>query len=262
MDSEDDLYAVLGVESGASADAIKAAYRNLVREHHPDRKQLTPEDVAEADARMAALNHAWEVLSDPARRRLYDEQRHVDELLRRRPSAAKSDVTEPAALAEDPAPSSASHTPEGEHARSTTSLQASHLLLERILTTRATFRWERDAIDGFEWTLAGRAFFSRYAAALRFEEAVDPEKAKRFIATVRTVLYLARSKTKYTLFLLLVERAGALDQVRSTFMEFCASDEGKGCGIVLVDATGSRALLCSQPPADERMRSLLALLGV
>jgi molecular chaperone DnaJ len=59
-----DHYAVLGVARGSSAAAIKAAYRALVKRHHPD---------AGGDSqRMLALNAAWEVLGDGERRRRYD----------------------------------------------------------------------------------------------------------------------------------------------------------------------------------------------
>ena len=59
-------YSVLGVERDASAEAIKAAYRALVKRHHPD---------AGGDAqRILALNAAWEVLGDRERRRRYDQQ--------------------------------------------------------------------------------------------------------------------------------------------------------------------------------------------
>ena len=56
-----DPYAVLGVSPGATAEEIKAAYRSLVKRHHPD---------AGGDAqRILALNAAWEVLGDGERRR-------------------------------------------------------------------------------------------------------------------------------------------------------------------------------------------------
>ena len=59
-------YELLGVDPDASAEEIQRAYRLLARRHHPD---VAPD----ADrATMAAINGAWAVLSDPARRRNYD----------------------------------------------------------------------------------------------------------------------------------------------------------------------------------------------
>jgi molecular chaperone DnaJ len=59
-----DHYATLGVPPGATTAEIKAAYRTLVKQHHPD---------AGGDQRtILALNAAWEVLRDGERRRLYD----------------------------------------------------------------------------------------------------------------------------------------------------------------------------------------------
>jgi hypothetical protein len=69
-------YDVLGVDEHASADEIRRAYVALAREHHPDHRAATGAVIGEADsdATIRAANAAWEVLSDPARRRAYDEQ--------------------------------------------------------------------------------------------------------------------------------------------------------------------------------------------
>ncbi|MCB9675507.1 MAG: J domain-containing protein [Alphaproteobacteria bacterium] len=63
-----DLYAMLGVPRGASPDDLKAAWRALARALHPDRN---PDDPGAA-ARLAELNAAYAVLSDPEKRRQYD----------------------------------------------------------------------------------------------------------------------------------------------------------------------------------------------
>ena len=62
-----DCYSTLGVPAAATADEIRAAYRRLARQYHPD-LNTGPE----AEARMKEINHAYSTLSDPQRRRHYD----------------------------------------------------------------------------------------------------------------------------------------------------------------------------------------------
>lgn len=64
-----DYYKVLGVAKHASEKEIKAAYRKLARKHHPDMNQGN----AKAEARFKEIGEAYEVLSDPEKRKRYDQ---------------------------------------------------------------------------------------------------------------------------------------------------------------------------------------------
>ena len=64
-----DYYAILGVPKTANEKQIRSAYRKLARKHHPD---VNPED-KEAEDRFKAINEAYEVLSDPDKRKKYDQ---------------------------------------------------------------------------------------------------------------------------------------------------------------------------------------------
>src|SRR4029453_7885889 len=64
-----DYYKVLGLDKNATQDDIKKTYRKLARKHHPD---LYPND-KEAHKKFQQINEANEVLSDPEKRKKYDQ---------------------------------------------------------------------------------------------------------------------------------------------------------------------------------------------
>jgi molecular chaperone DnaJ len=70
---EQDYYELLGVQRGADDAAIKAAYRRLAKEHHPDRKN----GCKESEARFKAINEAYDILKDPQKRAAYDRFGHA-----------------------------------------------------------------------------------------------------------------------------------------------------------------------------------------
>jgi molecular chaperone DnaJ len=69
------FYETLGVERNASAEDIRKAYRKLARKHHPD---LNPGDKA-AEERFKKVQEAYDVLSDPKKKQMYDQMGYYSE---------------------------------------------------------------------------------------------------------------------------------------------------------------------------------------
>ena len=66
--ANEDYYQILNVKRGASSDEIKKAYRKLARKYHPD---VNPGD-KQAEERFKRISQAYDVLSDPKKREIYD----------------------------------------------------------------------------------------------------------------------------------------------------------------------------------------------
>ncbi|KAF6250458.1 dnaJ-like protein subfamily B member 11-like protein [Scenedesmus sp. NREL 46B-D3] len=67
------FYDLLSVPQGASEQQIKRSYRKLALKYHPDKVTGTEAEKAEAAKHFAEINHAYETLSDPEKRQIYDQ---------------------------------------------------------------------------------------------------------------------------------------------------------------------------------------------
>ncbi|OGJ22555.1 MAG: hypothetical protein A2804_02175 [Candidatus Pacebacteria bacterium RIFCSPHIGHO2_01_FULL_46_10] len=72
MTTKRDFYDILGVHKSASKDEVKAAYRKLALQYHPDRNKA-----ADAEQRFKEINEAYQALSDDEKRKAYDQFGHA-----------------------------------------------------------------------------------------------------------------------------------------------------------------------------------------
>jgi len=261
-----DFYAILGLDSDASAESIKLAYRRLAREIHPDRMgHLSHAARAEASAGMAELNEAYEVLSNPRKRREYDEQFRTFQ--------AGEPVEAPAAPSEV-APEVVPVAPARPRARrgaeviSTVVHEFSNHLRSDLLTGRQTFSWRERKLEGFDWALEAGFWSTRYCVALRAFATANSAATQKFTNYANLAIERRRRllKKNYFLFLLPFQRITEPEHVSALCRRFTGRSGRPPLGgsrslIVLLDVSHGRSLPCGPRVQDKRFEQLLQRLG-
>ncbi|CBJ27545.1 Heat shock protein 40 like protein/ DnaJ domain containing protein [Ectocarpus siliculosus] len=89
----DELYSLLGVDRRATPAEVKRAYRNKSLQMHPDKLNQRGQEVTEQDrANFQKMKSAYDVLSDPSKRELYDQLGETGMLMMEDPFAAKDNM--------------------------------------------------------------------------------------------------------------------------------------------------------------------------
>jgi hypothetical protein len=149
-----DYYFLLGLPRFAPLEEVKAAYRKLAAEYHPDKvAELGPEAEEEANAKMQELNEVMAVLSDPARREKYHQ---LLDLIPERPlSAPPTPKPKPPPR---PAPTAES-VPEPAQASPPEPAEKRELVVEEQLreireaVRKLPLQWKEKKLPGWQWAL-------------------------------------------------------------------------------------------------------------
>jgi hypothetical protein len=268
----EDYYAVLGLDSGASQEAIKMAYRRLARETHPDRNaNSSPGEQCALSLQMAKLNGAYAVLSDPALRREYDDK------LRIMNSLAGNTVTQatPTMTVTKSVVTTQSSSKTRTGYRTQTSLDVdidsirdlSNRILANLLASRNGFTWNEIVLEGFDWGLEYASWMTHYCVGGRGFGLLDPAGAKK-IANYSEVIIgrFNRSVRKSQfLFILPSQQMSQWDSVSAELNRIFTLENGQKrfeipVSIVLFDTRKGRKLRVGSDLKEKCLKE--ALLGV
>jgi len=258
-----DYYSILGLDSDASTESVKLAYRRLAREAHPDRfGGQGSEAQAQASLRMTDLNEAYKTLSAPLRRKEYDKELRAWQAGEVEAHPVPPSAPEPAM----PQPVRPRTRP-GTEVMSSVVSQLSTQFLNELLSDRRVFQWKEKRFEGFDWGLETAFLIANYHVALRGFASADPAAAQKFINYATLAVEGARGmlKRNFFLFLMPFQRVSELDQVQALCRRFAGSDavaqSGARAMIFLLDTHG-HGLPCGPIPDDKRFLQLLSKLGL
>lgn len=270
LDDVKDYYAILGVDRGATASAIKAAYRRLARTHHPDYVISQAAEVqAEASIRMAELNEAYDVLSNGDARREYDERWvQFSSGVFRVPSRPTAPITpedlEVAAALEARARPRATDRVTGSVVTA-----YSKRTCQELLENRKGLAWKRSDQEGFSWSLSASAWPLRFWIHLRSFDTLDPGAAERFMERAENAVRSSKRLVgkELSLFVLAFYRIDEPDQVTAMCRRFRESAVKAGAGnaevnVALVDVVHGRTLPYGPPPSDGRFAEVFRQMGL
>jgi curved DNA-binding protein CbpA len=253
--SLEDYYAILGLDPGASQESIKLAYRRLAREMHPDRNLDSPAGEQSAlSLRMAQLNGAYAVLSNPALRREYDEKMRIVGVLTSSTVSSRSTatvtLTKSVITTQTPTRThSGIGVPSSPEADANLMRELSNKVRLNLLSNPNGFTWSEIALEGFDWGLEYASWRTHYCVGGRGFGLLDPPAARKFASHSEIVIsQFNRSVRKSQfLFILPFQRMSQWDSVSAELNRIFTLDGGQKrfeipVSIVLFDSHKGRKL--------------------
>jgi curved DNA-binding protein CbpA len=265
--SVSDYYAILGLDSTASQESIRVAYRRLARETHPDRNiHATETDNKAQSAEMARLNEAYAVLADSRRRREYDDSLRTKDILNTTHATPKVEIK--TGSKSSPATGQRAATRPRHDADLTVVKEFGNHLRGKFLADRKNFPWKQKEAEGFDWALECAIKFSHYLVAARAFGLIDPAAVKKVTnyAEIAFAEFNRPLRKSNFLFVLPFQNMTEWDSVSVQCQRFVAGEglkkpSGVTIGVVLLDLQHGRALRFGSKSPDKRLEQLVQWIG-
>ncbi len=263
-----DYYAILGLDSTASSESIKTAYRRLARENHPDHNVSVSEAERSSRSRlMADLNEAYAVLSDANQRREYNERLRLLGMVTGARTTTSATVATVEATATHRTVTEVKETRSGRarprhEGDGKFVSDVSDFLWEKIVTANADFSWKEAAFEGFDRSVEASSWSSCYCVALRGFPDLDSATMKKFLnySTFAIAHHKRQIRTTYFAFLLAFQHAHEWESVANQCQSFApvkTIDSQAPSNVYLLDMRRGQVRRFGAPFRSKRFEQLV-----
>lgn len=260
-----DYYAILGLDSTASGESIKTAYRRLARENHPDHTTSLSEAERDARARlMAELNEAYAILSDSDQRREYNERLRLLGMLTgtRTTTSVTVEVTATHQTVTGTKTANSGRVRPRHETDETFATQVSHFLWDKILNANAEFSWKEAAFEGFHRSAEASSWSSCYCVALRGFPSLDSATVKKFLnySSFAIAHHKRQIRTTHFAFLLAFQHAHEWESVANQCQSFAPGksfDSEAPSNVLLLDMQRGHVRRFGAPFSSKRFEQLV-----
>jgi curved DNA-binding protein CbpA len=254
----EDYYSTLGLDSGASEESIKLAYRRLAREHHPDGKVDSTELERERfSSHMVQLNEAYAVLSNAKLRREYDQKLRIL-------GSLQTGSTVPRVTETPCKPKSKERVAPHYDVDLMLALAFSKQLRANLIARHKSLSWKEKNLEGFDWGLAGSSWSSHYCVAGRGFGVLNLASAKKFTNYSEAIIarWNRPIRKSHFLFLLPFQRLFEWESVSAEFNRFFSAESHAQFSnvpveIVLLDARQGQTMRFGCRVREKRLEELL-----